>query len=239
MHGATFSPVPTGGTDARMPAAGRRLDPSLLRLVLITDGRGDAVRVERIVAAAVEAGVRCVQVREPQWPARALLRACERLQPLLAAAGGLLLVNDRVDVAAAGAAHGAQIGHRSLPPELARRVLGPESVLGYSAHDHSELDLAIAAGCDFALLSPVWTTDSKPGAPHLGPGRAAQLTTKARLPVVWLGGVDAAHAASLADVPSPGQPAGVAVRSAVMGALDPAAAAAELLRALAPLGARG
>src|SRR5688572_16823396 len=86
-----------------MPSPGRRLDPSLLRLVLITDGRGDPVRVERIVTAVVEAGVRCVQLREPQWSARALLRACERLQPVLAAHGALLLVNDRADVAATGA----------------------------------------------------------------------------------------------------------------------------------------
>jgi thiamine-phosphate pyrophosphorylase len=216
-----------------MPVPGRLADTSPLRLVLITDGRGDPVRLERIVTAAVSAGVRCVQLREPQWSARALLRACERLQPLLAAANALLLVNDRVDVAATGAAHGAQIGHRSLPPELARRVAGATAVLGYSAHDASELDLAVAGGCDFALLSPVWATTSKPGAPHLGAQRAAVLTSKARLPVVWLGGVDAARAAGLVDVPAAGRPA------AICGALDPGAAAGELLRALPPLPATG
>jgi thiamine-phosphate pyrophosphorylase len=177
--------------------------------------------------------VRCVQLREPQWPARVLLRTCERLLPQVAAVGGWLLVNDRVDVAAAGAAHGVQVGHRSLPPELARRVLGPGPVLGYSAHEEAELDLAVAAGCDFALLSPVWPTASKPGAPHLGPLRAAQLTARARLPVVWLGGVEAARCQSLGEVPPAGRPAGVAGRGAIMEAADPGAAARTILAALA------
>lgn len=218
-----------------MEAPARRLDPALLRLVLITDGRGDPVRVERIVAAAVQAGVRCVQLREPQWPARAMLRACERLLPIVSGAGGLLLVNDRLDVVAAGSAHGAQIGHRSLPPEVARRVLGPGFVIGFSTHDASELDLAVAGGCDFALLSPVWPTSSKPGAPHLGTHRAGAYTSKARLPVVWLGGIDAARARTLAELPPLARPAGIAVRSAIMSALDPADATRGLLQAVAAI----
>jgi thiamine-phosphate pyrophosphorylase len=206
----------------------------VLRLVLVTDGKGDLARLEAIVAAAVAGGVRCVQIREPQWSARMLAQAAERLRPALAAAGGVLLVNDRVDVAAAGCADGAQIGHRSLPADLARRALGHDRLLGYSAHDQAELDLAAAAGCDFALLSPVWPTASKPGMPHLGEARAAALTAAARLPVVWLGGINAANAARIGDMQAAGRPVGIAVRSELMGATDPRYAAAALLRAFAP-----
>jgi len=212
------------------PRACDRVDPRL-RLMLITDGVGDPYRVEQIVRAAVEGGVRCVQLREPRWTARAMLRCCERLTPIVDAAAGLLLVNDRVDVAATRAAHGAQIGHRSLPPELARDVLGPHATLGYSAHDEQELAQA-AAHCSFALLSPVWPTSSKPGAAFLGVERAARLTVAARLPVLWLGGVDEQTIASLRDAPAEGRPAGVAVRSAIMRADDPQRAARALLAAL-------
>lgn len=214
-----------------MAPLSRTFDPTQLELVVITDGRGDVARLLTIVAAACAGGVRCVQLREPQWSARTLLDAAERLRPMLEARGGILLVNDRVDVAAAGAAHGAQVGHRSLPPALARRVLGPAAVLGFSAHDERELDLAAGAGCDFALLSPVWPTTSKPGATPLGLSPAGAWTAGARLPVVWLGGVDAVRVADLAGVPAGGRPAGIAVRSAVMAAADPEHAAAELLRA--------
>jgi thiamine-phosphate pyrophosphorylase len=215
-----------------MPAA-RPFDPSVLQLVLVTDGRGDPARLERIVAEVVAAGVRTVQLREPALSARVLLRTCERLLPVLAATRGLLLVNDRVDVAAAGVAHGAQIGHRSLPPELARAVLGPQPVLGLSAHDRGELDLATAGGCDFALLSPVWPTSSKPGAPHLGAVRAGQLTAGGRVPGGWLGGVSVGMLPGLAALPKIARPVGFAVRSAIMEATDPGAAAAELLEAIA------
>jgi thiamine-phosphate pyrophosphorylase len=198
----------------------RRLDPRLLRLVLVTDGQGDPARIERIVREVVQAGVRCVQLRESQLSARALMHLCERLLPLLDDVQGLLLVNDRVDVAAARCAHGAQVGHRSLPPALARQVLGPHAVLGFSAHEVAELDQAAEAQCDFALLSP-----------------AAHMTSRARLPVVWLGGADTAQLAQLADVPAAGRPVGVAVRSAMMVAEQPGHAAAELLRALSVLDA--
>lgn len=209
-----------------------RIDPALLRLVVITDGRGDLARLEQVIDAAVRGGARCVQLREPNWSARHYLEACERLLPLCERVRGVLLVNDRLDVVAARACHGAQIGHRSLPPAIARDVVGDRAVLGYSAHDLDELDRAAAGGCDFAMLSPVWPTTSKPGLPHLGPARAAQMTGVARLPVVWLGGIDVAQAAEAAAVPPPRRPVGVAVRSAVLSAADPEAAARSLLAAV-------
>lgn len=209
----------------------RNLDLSRLALVVVTDGLGDLARLAAIVGAACAGGVRCVQLREPQWSARTLLAAAERLRPLLDACDGWLLVNDRVDVAAAGAAHGAQVGHRSLPPGLARQVLGPTAVLGCSAHDAAELEAGAAGGCDFALLSPVWPTTSKPGVAPLGPARAAMLTARASLPVVWLGGADATTVAEVAHVGRQGRPIGIAVRSAVMAAPDPQQAAAALLAA--------
>jgi thiamine-phosphate diphosphorylase len=143
-----------------------------LRLILVTDGVGDPGRIEQIVRAAIRGGVRCVQLREPKWSARQMLRACETVRPMLEQVDGHLLVNDRVDVVAAGVAHGAQIGHRSLPPELARKVLGPDRLLGYSAHDADELASAAKHGCNFALLSPVWPTTSKPAAAFLSVVRA-------------------------------------------------------------------
>lgn len=202
-----------------------------LRLILVTDGAGDASRIEQIVPAALRGGVRCVQLREPKWSARALLRACERLTPMLDAVGGWLLVNDRVDIAATRAAHGAQVGHRSLPPPFAREVLGPNSVLGYSAHDQDELDSAADGGCNFALLSPVWPTSSKPNAAFLGVPRAGLLTANARLPVVWLGGIGAQQVAEIGTLPAGQRPVGVAVRSAIMQAEDPQDAAVLLQRA--------
>ncbi len=203
-----------------------------LRVCLVTDGHGDLPRIERVVAAVLEGGCLTIQLREPAWSARELWQACRRLRPHIDAAGGWLLVNDRVDVAATGVAHGAQVGHRSLPAAEARAVLGAAAVVGASVHDAAQLAGAAAARCTFALLAPVWPTSSKPGATALGLARAVEWTRCAALPVLWLGGVDAATAAQVRALPPGDRPAGLAARSALMDAADPAAVAAALRAAV-------
>ena len=200
-----------------------------LKLILVSDGVGDVARVEAIVQDAVRGGLRCVQLREPTWSARDMLRVCERLKPLLDDVGGLLLVNDRLDVVSCGAAHGAQVGHRSLPLHLARAVIGPHMLLGYSAHGAKELAEAAEHGCNFALLAPVWATTCKPEAVCLGVRQAGDLTAQARLPVVWLGGVGPNTMAQMAELPVPKRPIGVAVRSAIMESDDPCSTVRTLL----------
>jgi len=207
------------------------LDPRL-RLILVTDGRGDLDRIDAVVAGALEGGCRCVQLREPQWSARLLEDACARLSPTLEDVEGLLLVNDRVDVACAGAAHGAQVGHRSLTPSAARAALGGGRLLGYSAHDASELEEAAVSGCDFALLAPIWRTSSKPEVVPLGLDTAGELTAAARLPVVWLGGVSVENVGQLRALEPRRRPAGLATIGALMSAGDPEQVARALLAEL-------
>jgi len=155
------------------------------------------------------------------------------MRPLFARVGGALLVNDRVDVAASGCCDGAQVGHRSLQVAEARRVLGAAPWLGASCHDAEELAVAAAGGADFALLSPVWPTASKPGNPALDVAAAGALTAAARLPVHWLGGVTAARIAATQALPRSQRPAGFAVLGAIGAAADPAAVTAELVRSVA------
>lgn len=200
-----------------------------LRLMLITDGAGDPARLLRTVAAAVDGGVRCVQLREPRMSTRELLELCEELRPRLEAVEGVLLVNDRVSLAASGAAHGVHLGQRSLPPRATRGVLDAcrdDAVVGLSVHDAAEL--RGASGADYVLLAPVFPTESHPGAPGLGPAAAAALAAETELPAIWLGGIDLATL----DLVAPYRPDGIAVMRAITAASDPAAAAATLSEAL-------
>ena len=203
-----------------------------LRLILVTDGLGDLERVEAVVRAAWAGGCRCVQLREPRWSAAQMWAACTRLRAATSEAGGVLLVNDRVDVAASGVADGAQVGFRSLQPDAARKALGGARLLGYSAHDFAQLQSAGASGCDFALLSPVWQTSSKPDARPLGVASAGALTERSPLPVLWLGGVTAVRCREIAALPKAARPFGVAVMTAVMQADDPQRQSGEILAAL-------
>lgn len=199
-----------------------------LSLVWITDGRGDVGRIVEIARAAIDGGLAAIQVREEKLSARALCGLCAELRPLLAARNGLLLVNDRVDVAAS-AADGVHLGRRSLTPEHARAVLGPNKLIGYSAHDLAEVEWAAAGGADYASLSPVFATASKPGVEPLGVDRTRDIAARASLPVSWLGGFDAARVAEVAPL----RPSGVAVMSALASAADPGAVARALCGALA------
>lgn len=203
-----------------------------LRLLLVTDDRGDASATADMVKAAVQGGVRAVQLRERKLSARDLMRLCDRLRWELDMIGGVLLVNDRVDVAAAGHAHGAHVGGHSLPPAEARVVLKYDQMLGVSVHDEGQLAAASAAAADYALLSPVLPTSSKPGAPYLGLVRAGVWTARSKIPVIWLGGIDATAAARLVELPESDRPRGIAVSSAICAAPSPAAAARAILAAL-------
>ncbi len=206
-----------------------------MRLLFVTDGRGDESRVVSLAERAVRGGCRAVQLRETAWSAAQLAVCAARVRPLLQQVGGVLLVNDRCDLAACGACDGAQVGVRSLPPDQARRAVGERALLGVSCHDAVELAEAEAAGADFALLSPVWPTRSKPGHVGLSVARAGALTAGAGLPTLWLGGVTSARAAEVAGLPPVQRPVGIAVMSAIADAADPEAAARELLRAWAPV----
>lgn len=196
------------------------------RLVLITDDGGDVERTERIVTAAVASGVRAVQLREERMSASHLVGLCDRLRPTIEEVDGLLLVNDRVD--AAVAAHGVHLGRRSIPPAAARRLLGADAVIGYSAHEAADTRWAAEQGADYVSLSPVFPTKSKPDVAVLGVGRTREIVASAPLPVVWLGGFDAQRI----DTAAVHQPFGVAVMSAICSAPDPAAVAADLLMRL-------
>jgi len=195
-----------------------------LRLMLITDGRGDTLRIESVVRAAFAGGLRCVQVREPRLAARELQRLCALLHPFVSSMGGLLLLNDRADLVAAGLVHGVHLGRLSLEPALVRSFLAPPLVVGASVHDARELDAAIAGGVDYVTLSPVMPTKSHPNATPLGPQTAARLAAGSPVPVVWLGGITRKNLPELL----PHQPFGVAVMREIMDADDPRSATAAL-----------
>ena len=95
-------------------------DLKAMELVLISDGLGDPNRLAKLVALAVTGGVRAVQLREPDMSARVLADLCRQLLPVLERVGGLLLVNDRADLVAAGLAHGVHLGKCRWPLPVLR-----------------------------------------------------------------------------------------------------------------------
>jgi thiamine-phosphate pyrophosphorylase len=182
-----------------------------------------------VVAAALQGGVRAVQLRERDLTTRALLALAERLRDLTRRCGAALLINDRVDVALACDADGVHLPARAFSIADARALLGRTRLIGVSAHAAAEVAAAARAGADFAVLGPIYDTPSKRayGAP-LGPAVLHEARGNG-IPLFAIGGIDRER---IAAVRAQGAD-GVAVIRAMLSAEDPAGATAALLRAVA------
>lgn len=199
-------------------------------LYLITDRMQTAGRaLPAVVADALRGGLRAVQLREKDLAAGQLFELAVELRQLTRQYGAKLLINDRIDVALAVAADGVHLGKAGLPVPEARRMLGSERLIGYSAHSADEALQAQLAGADFVTLGPVYHTPSKAqyGEP-LGLSALSEAARVVTIPVFALGGVK--HA-SVAEVLSAGAH-GVALISAIMVAPNPRAETESLLRTI-------
>jgi thiamine-phosphate pyrophosphorylase len=206
-------------------------------LYLITDRK--QVRcgsLNRAVAAALEAGVKTVQLREKDLSSRSLYIAAREMRELTAHFGARLIINDRVDIALAVAADGVHLGGESMPLAVARQLLGDEKLIGVSCHDRSSALSAQQDGADFITFGPVYPTPSKAsyGAP-LGLTKLAETTKDLRIPVFALGGISPANAGEVIACGAHG----IALISAIIAAEHPERAAAEVLALLPPLRQNG
>jgi thiamine-phosphate pyrophosphorylase len=199
-----------------------------LDLYLVTDRVQCARRgLERVVAEAVAGGVTLVQLRDDETPASELVDLACRLKALLAPAGVPLIVNNRLDVAVAAGADGAHVGQGDDPAREVRALLGPEAILGLSITDPAQLAAVDASIVDYLGVGPVFATATKAdAAPAMGLAGLSATRAGTSLPVVAIGGIDAANAAEVVRAGADG----IAVVSAICSAAAPRAAAARLAR---------
>ncbi len=209
-----------------------------LSLHLVTDHRVPFARLTGIVDAAIDGGVTVVQLRDKTASARDLIACAVALADVVAGRAAFV-VDDRLDVALAARDAGARVdgvhlGQSDVPPQLARRLLGADAIVGWTANTPVHLDAAHAmpAGTiDYLGVGVIRPTATKADHPEpLGIAGFAGLAEATPLPCVAIGGVVADDVAPLRAVGA----AGVAVVSAICAADDPRAAAA----AFAVAGAR-
>lgn len=197
------------------------------RLYLVTDP--DLLRgrpLVDVVLAAVRGGVTLVQLRDKRPHVGEMVEAGRALVAALAPTGVPLIVNDRVDVAYAIGAGGVHLGQSDLPAPDARRLLGPEAIIGLSLERLADVE-TITDAVDYVAASPVFGTPTKADtAPPLGLEGVSALRRRAELPLVAIGGL---HAGNAAEVIGAGAH-GLAVVSAILAQPDPAAAAQALRR---------
>jgi thiamine-phosphate pyrophosphorylase len=193
----------------------------------ITDDSLPDERLEDALGAILDAGIRVVQYRDKMRSDRERIQVAERLGKLVRGAGGLLIMNDRVDLTLAAGADGAHLGQDDLPFDFGRGLLGPDRLLGVSASYLEEIEPERLEGVDYLGFGALYPTDTKPEAEFAGLELFREVCRRTRLPVVGIGGINVER---VRDVMSCGA-AGVAVVSALFRADDPGAAAARLLAA--------
>ena len=167
--------------------------------------------------AAIDGGARVVQIRWKDAPAGAVLDAARRVVAL-AAGRALVIVNDRANLALLCGADGVHVGDDDLPVEEARRLLGPERLVGRTCRTFEEAKQAIAAGADHVGFGPMFETRSKEvGVPPRPLAALREVTAGLGAPVVAIGGITletiggiaaagAACAAVIGDLFSHGDP---------------------------------
>ena len=204
------------------------MPPVDFRLYLVTDRHQTAGRpLLSVVARAVRAGVRAVQLRERDLSIRELHSLAMELQRELP--GLRLFINDRVDVALALGAQGVHLRESSMPAGVVRDLLQPSQLLGLSVHSLDGVMAAEQQGADFVVLGPIYDTPSKRVyGPPIGLSILEQAARKVRIPIFAIGGITATRAR---DVRRAGA-FGVAVVSSVLRAVNIEQATEELLSAI-------
>lgn len=188
----------------------------------VDDGRTHA----DIARAALDGGVRVLQLRAKQLGARELLREAETVRRLTADAGALFILNDRLDLALLVDADGVHLGQEDFPLAVARRVVGHKLLVGISTHDLAQAREAELAEADYIGFGPVHAPFSKESPyPPRGLEALREVATGVALPVIAIGGLTEERFEAVLAMGA----AGGAFLSGISAAPSPAAAASALV----------
>jgi thiamine-phosphate diphosphorylase len=230
---------PGAGRPAAEPMAGASLfaaDPlqrhakRLARLRCVYVVTDSALRPDRdaaaVAAAAFAGGAGAVQLREKRLATPPLVALARELSAQAAETGVLFLVNDRVDVALAAGADGVHVGPDDMLPADARRLLGPDRLLGVSVGTVDEARAAAPYASYFGVGAIFGSRTKADAGPAVTPARIAEIRAAVPgIPIVAIGGIDAGN---IAQVAAAGADA-AAVVSAVVAAPDMVTAVRELV----------
>jgi thiamine-phosphate pyrophosphorylase len=208
---------------ARRLAAFEQADLYVVITEAFCAGRTSLTVLDKILAA----GVGIVQLREKDLEDRPLYELAVEFRRRTEAAGALLIIDDRVDIALAAGADGVHLGQEDLPVAAAHRV-APNLIIGASTHSLEEALAAQEAGAGYVNIGPIFSTPTKPAAIPLGVEAIQRIAPRLRIPWSTMGGINQGN---IAQVVARGA-RHPAVMSAVTAASDVSAAAWILRKAI-------
>jgi len=200
-----------------------RIHFQLRRVYPLTDvqlsGLSHAEQVRRLSLG----GASLIQLREKRMSSLEFYEQAKAAQE----SGVRLIINDRVDIALAVGAAGVHLGQDDVPPEAARKLLGPQAIIGYSTHNIDQAINAIKLPIDYLAIGPIFSTATKTDtAPVLGlEGLRAVRQAIGEFPLVAIGGITHGNAREAIEAGADS----VAVISALLSAPDQITSATQSL----------
>ena len=143
----------------------------------------------------LDAGARIMQLRLKDAPGRDFLAAARAIAEMCRIRGAILIVNDRVDIAILANAHGVHLGQQDLPLEAARRITGPNQIIGISTHTVEQARAAEKGGADYIGFGPMYSGGLKNIAAGMGLDNLRAIRAAVRIPIVAIGGITEARVA--------------------------------------------
>jgi len=148
-----------------------------------------------LAATMLDAGVRVMQLRLKNLPARDFLAAARAIATLCRARGAVLIVNDRVDIAMLAGADGVHLGQEDLPLDAARRVAGPDMMIGISTHTIEQARAAENGGADYIGFGPMYPGGLRNNLSGQGLDQLRAVRAAVKIPIVAIGGITEARVA--------------------------------------------
>ncbi|KAL1539175.1 thiamine biosynthetic bifunctional enzyme TH1, chloroplastic [Salvia divinorum] len=216
-HQGPFDHLLTLKNNALNECMPRPFDPSSLLLYAVTDSNMNkrwGRSISEAVQAAIEGGATIVQLREKDANTGDFLEAAKTCIKICHSRGVPLLINDRIDVALACDADGVHIGQSDIPAHVARKLLGPEKIIGVSCKMPAQAEKAWVDGADYIGCGGVYPTNTKQNNITVGLDGLKTVCLSSKLPVVAIGGIGISNAKPVMDLGVPNLK-GVAVVSAL------------------------
>ena len=175
---------------------------TLPRLYPILDTATLAQRDASLLSATrafLQAGATLLQIRHKGHWSRDIFAEAEQVAALCRQRQAMLMINDRADIAMLLDA-GLHIGQDDLPPAIARRLIGPDRLLGFSTHNEAQLLAAAAEPVDYLAIGPIFPTKSKQQPdPAVSPERLRKWRPLSKFPLVAIGGIDRINARAVLE----------------------------------------
>lgn len=194
-------------------------------LYLVTD-RKDKTEQEflNIIEESIKGGVTVIQIREKIANTQEFYNIALKVKEITTKYNVPLIINDRIDIALAIDADGVHIGQDDMPIKIARKLIGPNKILGVSAHNLKEAKKAKEKSADYLGVGAIFTTSTKNNAEDVSIDTLKSITESVDIPTVAIGGINLENAHKLSNT----KIAGFSVVSAIMDANNPKIASEKL-----------